>query len=136
MAARRCALLLAAIAVLCLPILNDRGAVLAAPIGTFEYYDGNGPFTCERSQSVRVPHNSEYKRQSGDSGASMWVPSGPGPFPVVSWSHGITLSPRSYAKSLQQFCTWGIIIIATTASGTGSIGGADYGTAAHRIDYE
>ena len=130
MAARTRACMLAAVAVCLSLCVHMNGAALAAPTDSllFEYYDGNGPYNCERSQFVRVPHNSEYKRQSGDSGASMWVPSGPGPFPVVGWSHGITLSPSSYDKSLRQFCTWGMIIIATTASGTGSLGGADYGT--------
>ena len=103
-------------------------SVDAQRIGTKEYYDKDGPYTCSsRPETVTVPHDSDYKQQSRSTGAKLWVPEGEGPFPVLSYAHGIGAQPTQYSRSIVRYCTWGIIVIGSTTGGVSPVGGASYG---------
>ena len=47
--------------------------VLSQQVGTKEYYDKDGPFTCRDSpERITVPHNSEYASDSRSSGGKFY----------------------------------------------------------------
>ena len=62
---------------------------------------------------------------------SFWYPDGPGPFPLVAFSHGYAVTPEYYAPMLERWAASGYVVAAPTYPIlSGEPGGASH------VDYE
>lgn len=64
-----------------------------------------GPYALEK-RSLQLP-----TAAGGSTPADVYLPKGPGPFPVVIHSYGLASSPEHHAGTASHYASWGMVVI-------------------------